>query len=108
MLDAIGGGGWGPIVTSTLIGHGYVPRLVIGSVNLTEFFVTIASSAAFVLTLGFTDLVPVIPLILGGLVSAPFAGYLTRIAPTRLLMVLVGCVILFLSLRSLLKFVSWL
>ena len=108
VLDAIGGGGWGPIVTSTLIGHGHVPRLVIGSVNLTEFFVTIASSAAFVVTLGFADLVPVIPLILGGLVSAPFAGYLTRIAPTRLLMVLVGCVILFLSLRSLLKFVGWL
>ena len=108
VLDAIGGGGWGPIVTSTLIGHGHVPRLVIGSVNLTEFFVTIATSGAFVATLGFADLVPVIPLILGGLVSAPFAGYLTRIAPTRLLMVLVGCVILFLSLRSLLKFVGWL
>lgn len=42
------------------------------------------------------------------LVSAPVACYLTRVAPTRLLMVLVGCVILFLSLRSLLKFVSWL
>ena len=108
VLDAIGGGGWGPIVTSTLIGHGHVPRLVIGSVNLTEFLVTIATSAAFVLTLGFADLVPVIPLILGGLVSAPFAGYLTRVAPTRLLMVLVGCVILCLSLRSLLKFVGWL
>lgn len=108
VLDAIGGGGWGPIVTSTLIGRGHAPRLVIGSVNLTEFLVTIATSAAFVLTLGFADLVPVIPLILGGLVSAPFAGYLTRVAPTRLLMVLVGCVILFLSLRSLLKFVGWL
>jgi hypothetical protein len=59
VLDAIGGG-WGQIVTSTLIGHGHVPRLVIGSVNLTEFFVTIASSAAFVLTLGFADLVPII------------------------------------------------
>lgn len=108
VLDAIGGGGWGPIVTSTLIGRGHVPRLVIGSVNLAEFFVTIATSAAFIVTLGFADLVPVIPLILGGLVSAPFAGYLTRVAPTRLLMVLVGCVILFLSLRSLLKFVGWL
>jgi len=108
VLDTIGGGGWGPIVTSTLIGRGHVPRLVIGSVNLAEFSVTVATSAAFIVTLGFADLVPVIPLILGGLVSAPFAGYLTRVAPTRLLMVLVGCVILFLSLRSLLKFVGWL
>lgn len=108
VLDAIGGGGWGPIVTSTLIGNGHVPRFVIGSVNLSEFFVTVVTSAAFAITLGFADLVPVIPLILGGLVSAPFAGYLTRIMPTRLLMLLVGCLILFLSLRSLLGFAGWL
>ena len=78
MLDAVGGGGWGPIVTSTLIGTGQVPRFVIGSVNLTEFFVTVATSATFIVTLGLSDLAPVIPLVLGGLVSAPFAGYLAK------------------------------
>lgn len=101
LLDAIGGGGWGPIVTSTLIGTGHVPRMVIGSVNLSEFAVTLATSMTLVLSLTLTDLTPVIPLILGGLVSAPFAGYLTRIAPTRLLMFAVGLLILGLSLRSL-------
>ncbi len=52
MLDAIGGGGWGPIVTSTLVGTGHVPRFVIGSVNLTEFFVTVATSVTLIISLG--------------------------------------------------------
>jgi uncharacterized membrane protein YfcA len=103
LLDAVGGGGWGPIVTSSLIGGGHAPRFVIGSVNLTEFFVTVATSAAFAVSLGWADIAPVIPLILGGLLVAPFAGYLTRIIPARMLMVVVGCLILGLSARSLLK-----
>ena len=60
VLDAVGGGGWGPIVTSTLVGAGHVPRYVVGSVNLTEFFVTFAASATFIVTLGLADLAPVI------------------------------------------------
>jgi hypothetical protein len=107
-LDAIGGGGWGPIVTSTLVGTGHVPRYVIGSVNLTEFFVTVATSATFILTMGLADLTPVIPLVLGGIVSAPFAGYLVKIVSTRVLMLLVGSLILVLSLRTLLRLVGWL
>lgn len=108
LLDAIGGGGWGPIVTSTLVGTGHVPRYVIGSVNLTEFFVTVATSVTLILSLGLADLTPVIPLIIGGLVSAPFAGYLVKVISTRLLMLLVGGLILLLSLRSLLRLVGWL
>jgi uncharacterized membrane protein YfcA len=108
VLDAIGGGGWGPIVTSTLIGGGHAPRYVIGSVNVTEFFVTLATASTFTLTLGLADLAPVIPLVLGGIVSAPFAGYLTRVAPTRFLMALVGSLILVLSLRSLARAMGWL
>jgi uncharacterized membrane protein YfcA len=103
LLDAIGGGGWGPIVTSTLIGGGQVPRYVIGSVNLTEFFVTVATSATFALSLGLANLAPVIPLILGGLVTAPFAGYLTKVVPTKVLMIAVGCLVLAISVRSLAK-----
>jgi len=103
VLDAIGGGGWGPIVTSSLVGAGHVPRYVIGSVNLTEFFVTVMTSATFIITLGLGDLAPVIPLVLGGLVSAPFAGYLVKIVSHRLLMVMVGSLILLLSARTLLK-----
>lgn len=103
-LDAIGGGGWGPLVTSTLIGTGHVPRFVIGSVNLTEFFVTIATSSAFIIHLGWADLTPVIPLVLGGLIAAPFAGLIARIAPTRVLMVVVGLLVVGLAIRSLLRY----
>ena len=108
LLDAIGGGGWGPVVTSTLVGAGQTPRFVIGSVNLTEFLVTVATSTTFIVTLGVADLTPVIPLILGGLVTAPFAGYLVKIVPTRALMLAVGVLILLLSMRSLLRALGWL
>ena len=107
LLDAIGGGGWGPVVTSTLVGAGQTPRYVIGSVNLTEFLVTLATSTTFIITLGVADLAPVIPLVLGGLVTAPFAGYLVKIVPARALMVAVGILILLLSLRSLLRTLGW-
>lgn len=95
-LDASGGGGWGPIVTSTLLGRGHAPRYVIGSVNTAEFFVTIAISAAFIWTFLTGRLVleggagsgaaSLAGLVLGGLVAAPLAGYATKIAPARLLL----------------------
>lgn len=102
-LDAMGGG-WGPVVTSTLIGTGHVPRYVIGSVNLAEFFVTVATSATLILHRGWGDLSPVVPLILGGLIAAPFAGLAARIAPTRILMVVVGLLVIGLAARSLLRY----
>jgi uncharacterized membrane protein YfcA len=103
-LDAMGGGGWGPLVTSTLIGTGHVPRYVIGSVSLTEFFVTVATSATLILHLGWGNLTPVIPLVLGGLIAAPFAGLIARFAPTRILMVIVGLLVIGLAARSLLRY----
>jgi uncharacterized protein len=102
LLDAIGGGGWGAIVTSTLIGQGNVPREAIGSASLAEFFVTAAVSAAFVATVGIT-LWPVIAgLVLGGVLAAPFAAVAAKRVPDRLLMVLVGVVVSLLALRGLL------
>ena len=67
-----------------------VPRYVVGSVNLTEFSITFATSATFIVTLESANLAPVIPLVFGGLVSAPFAGYLVKIVSNRLLMLIVG------------------
>jgi hypothetical protein len=102
LLDAIGGGGWGAIVTSTLIGRGNVPREAIGSASLAEFFVTAAVSAAFVATVGIT-LWPIIAgLVLGGVLAAPFAAVAAKRVPDRLLMVLVGVVVSLLALRGLL------
>jgi uncharacterized protein len=108
LLDAIGGGGWGGIVTSTLIGGGHVPRSVVGSVNLTEFFVTVVTSSTLILAIGVADLTPVIPLVLGGLVVAPFAGYVVKIVPARWMMLIIGCLIVILSGRSILKMLGWL
>jgi uncharacterized membrane protein YfcA len=103
MLDSIGGGGWGPIVTSTLLGQGATPRYAIGSVSLAEFFVTVTISATFLLTIGLA-LWPIIAgLVAGGVLAAPFAALVTKHLPERLLMVLVGSVVVALSARGLLQ-----
>lgn len=103
LLDAIGGGGWGPMVTSTLLGQGTTPRYAIGSVNLAEFFVTVTISATFLFTIGLA-LWPIIAgLVVGGVLAAPFAAYVTKHLPDRVLMALVGCVVVLLSMRTLLK-----
>lgn len=100
-LDAIGGGGWGPIVASTLIGRGNVPRIAIGSTNAAEFFVTFAVTATFFGTIGL-DLWPVIlGLVLGGVLAAPFAAIITSRLPDKPLMIIVAMVIMILSLRNL-------
>jgi len=102
-FDAIGGGGWGPIVTSTLMARGNSPRFAIGSVNLTEFFVTLAQSIVFMLT--FTlhrDSLPIIVgLLIGGVVAAPLAAYAAKHVPARPLMMAVGVLIIILSIRTL-------
>lgn len=102
-LDAIGGGGWGPMVSSTLLGRGTRPRYTIGSVNASEFFVAVTISVTFLGTIGL-ELWPIIAgLILGGALAAPFAAWLASSIPDRPLMILVGSVIMLLSLRGLVQ-----
>ena len=98
--DAIGGGGWGPIVTSTLVGQGAKPRYVIGTVNLTEFFVTAVISAVFVVTIGFSHWHIIAGLILGGVAAAPVAAYAVKYVPDRILMAAVGIAIVAISART--------
>jgi len=103
-FDAIGGGGWGPTVTTTMVGTGQDPRISIGTTNTAEFFVTSAISATFLAALltGHWDQAEgvvshaksIIGLILGGLLAAPFAGVIARIAPRRVLTYGVGVVVL--------------
>jgi uncharacterized membrane protein YfcA len=100
LLDAIGGGGWGPIVASSLIGQGATPRYAIGSVNLAEFFVTLTISTTFFLTVGLS-LWPIIAgLIVGGVIAAPFAALAAKHVPAKALMLAVGLVVIGLSLRT--------
>ncbi len=101
-FDAIGGGGWGPIVTSTLVARGNNPRLTIGSVNFSEFFITFAQSVVFVFSLQFSDYWKVIlGLLIGGAIAAPMAALVTKKLPVRQLMLMVGILIIALSIRTL-------
>lgn len=102
-FDAIGGGGWGPVVTTGLVGTGGAPRTMIGTVNTAEFLLTVAVSAGFLAALltghwedagALTSYVwAVAGLIVGGMIAAPLAGYVTRILPARALTATVGCLI---------------
>jgi len=100
-FDAIGGGGWGPIVTTTLVARGNMPRYAIGSVNFSEFFVTFAQSVTFLLTLGMLHTWKIIlGLLIGGVLAAPLAAVAARKLPHRILMGMVGVLIIALSVRT--------
>jgi len=100
-MDAIGGGGWGPIVTSTLIAEGNDPVKVIGSVNLAEFFVTLCESLTFFTLLGLQNLHIILGLIVGGVVAAPLGAVVCKRIPRKYLMLIIGILIMFLSVRRL-------
>ena len=106
-LDAVGGGGWGPTVSSTMVGAGHDPRKAIGTVNTAEFFLTVAVSAAFVWSFASgrwaeagalkSHFVAVAGLVVGGLIAAPFAGLIVKKIPRKLLTYSVGCLLLILA-----------
>jgi uncharacterized protein len=103
LMDTTGGGGWGPIVTTSLVGAGNDPRTTIGSVNLAEFFLTVTVAASFLSILDATVWVLVTGLATGGLVAAPFAAYMTRHLTAKTLLILVGALISGISLFNLYK-----
>jgi len=103
-MDAVGGGGWGPIVASTLIANGEEPKNAIGSVNAAEFFVTMSQSVTFLLLLGLQDLTIILGLLTGGLVAAPIGAIICKKIPRKGLMLLVGALILCLSFKNFLQF----
>ncbi len=93
-LDAAGGGGWGPVVTSNLLVQGGEPRKIIGTVNSVEFFLALAVSLAFIWQLGFEDILgPTLGLIIGGVVAAPFGAYMAKRFSPKLMLVMVGVVL---------------
>ena len=101
LLDAIGGGGWGAIVTSNLVARGNSVREAVGSVNAVEFFVTLASSFVFLTTLGLGYWKIMVALGLGGLLAAPLGAWLCGRVPRRPFMFLVGALVITLSARTL-------
>ncbi|WP_213980328.1 sulfite exporter TauE/SafE family protein [Sphingomonas sp. dw_22] len=90
-LDAAGGGGWGPVVTSNLLVQGASPRSTIGTVNTSEFFLTATVSATFIATMGWAAFtLHTLGILIGGLIAAPFGGLLAKRVPARTLMAMVG------------------
>ena len=96
-LDASGGGGWGPVATSTLVGSGHTPRMVVGSVNTTEFFVTTAAATTFFVELGASPWKELLALVIGGMLAAPLGGWAVKHISARVLMIAVGCLVIALS-----------
>ena len=106
-LDAVGGGGWGPTVSSTMVGAGHEPRKAIGTVNTAEFFLTVAVSATFVWALvsGHWEEAGALQnhaaavggLVVGGLIAAPFAGLIVKKVPRKALTYAVGFLLLILA-----------
>ena len=93
-LDAAGGGGWGPVVTSNLLIQGEDPRKVVGTVNTVEFFLTITVSAAFIYHLGIADVAgPTLGLLIGGLAAAPIGAWAAKHFPAKQMLMLVGVVL---------------
>lgn len=106
-LDASGGGGWGPVVTSNLLVQGAAPRTTIGTVNTSEFFLTATISATFIATMGFAAFtVATLGILIGGLIAAPFGAVLAKRIPARALMVMVGMLLTITSVYTIWKALS--
>ena len=105
-LDASGGGGWGPVATSSLLASGRLePRKVVGSVDTSEFVVALAASIGFLFTLSQEgiDYTVVLALMVGGVIAAPFAAYIVRLLPARVLGTGAGGLIIITNARTLLN-----
>lgn len=103
LIDVIGGGGWGPVVTSTLILRGNQSHIVVGSINFAKFFVAVVESLTLILLLKVPEWRIIAGLIAGGALAAPMAARLCRRIPPRTLTILVGLLICILSTRTLIK-----
>lgn len=106
LIDAMGGGGWGPVVASTLLARGSHVRMTVGTVNAAEFFVTLTASVVFFLTLGLTNWKIIVGLAIGGIVAAPIGAFAVKRVPLKPLMFFVGLLIIFLSARTLIRALS--
>ncbi|WP_447929333.1 sulfite exporter TauE/SafE family protein [Sphingopyxis fribergensis] len=93
-LDAAGGGGWGPVVTSNLLVQGGEPRKVVGTVNSVEFFLAVSVSIAFIANLGFAEILgPTLGLIIGGVAAAPLGAMMAKRFSPKVMLVMVGIVL---------------
>jgi uncharacterized membrane protein YfcA len=99
-VDGAGGGGWGPVVTTSLLGGKMLPKKVIGTVNASEFFINLASATTFLFLVKITDWEALAGLIIGGFLITPYAAKATSRMSIKMILTVVGCLIIILSLRK--------
>lgn len=103
-LDAAGGGGWGPVVTSNLLVQGGEPRKIVGTVNSAEFLLALSVSIAFVAHLGLEAFtLATVGLIVGGVLAAPFGAVVARKVKPRTLLAAVAVVLIATSSYSIVR-----
>ena len=99
-VDGAGGGGWGPVVTTSLLGGKMMPKKVIGTVNASEFFINLASATSFLFLVKVTDWEALAGLIIGGFLVTPYAAKVTSRMSVKMILTFVGCLITALSVRK--------
>jgi len=102
-IDSVGGGGWGPLVTSTIISKGRLPRYAVGSSVAAKFCITVASAFTFFSIIGISQWPIIAGLIIGGVLAAPLAAKLTGKLPTKGMFIAVGLMVIGISARIILK-----
>lgn len=103
-VDGAGGGGWGPVVTTSLLGGKMEPKKVIGTVNASEFFINLASAVSLLFLVKVTDWEALAGLIIGGFLVAPYAARVTSKMSVKMILTFVGLLITVISLRKIFNF----
>ena len=102
-IDSFAGGGWGPLVTGTLIKEGRTPRYVVGSSTVAKFLLTVVSALTFIFTIGIHHWNIVLGLLLGGVFTAPFSAMFASRLPAKKMFAVVGVVVIVMSLITIVK-----
>ena len=106
-LDAAGGGGWGPVVTGNLLVQGAEPRRTIGTVNASEFILTVSISITFIATLGWAAFtMATFGLLIGGIIAAPMGAWAAKAIAPKKLLILVGVILTLTSLNGVYRALS--
>lgn len=96
-IDSFAGGGWGPLVTGTLIKNSFTPRFAVGSSTVAKFILTLTAAVTFFFTLGIQHWNIILGLLLGGIVTAPFSAMLTSKLPVKSMFVVIGLLVIIMS-----------
>lgn len=96
-IDSFAGGGWGPLVTGTLIKNSFTPRFAVGSSTVAKFILTLTAAITFIFTLGIQHWNIILGLLIGGIFTAPFSAMLTAKLPVKSMFIVIGLLVIIMS-----------